>query len=35
MLTRNEQVKKKMFQAWRNEEEKVWTSEEDKDTMAI
>ena len=35
MLTQNEQVKKKMFQAWRSEEIKLWTSEEDKVTMAI
>ena len=35
MLTWNEQVKKTMFQAWRIKEEKVWTSEEDKVTIAI
>lgn len=34
MLTRNEKVKT-MFQAWRSEENKVWTSEKDKVTMTI
>ena len=35
MLTPNEQVKKTMFQAWRSDEEKLLTSEEDKVTMAM
>jgi len=35
MLTQNEQVNKTMFQAWISEEKKLWTSEEDKVTMAI
>lgn len=34
MLTRNEKVKT-MFQAWRSEENKVWTSEKDKVIMTI